>query len=43
MAHLDVAVAQELHLALHQRHGVAALVGMRKAGSSSSCSTKKSG
>jgi hypothetical protein len=27
MAHLDVAVAQEGHLALDQRHGIAALVG----------------
>ena len=27
MAHLDIALAQDLHLSLHQRHGVAALVG----------------
>eukprot|EP00659_Diplonema_papillatum_P009954 gene9954-biopygen9956 len=27
MAHFDIALAQDLHLPLHQRHGIAALVG----------------
>ncbi len=32
VAHFDVALAQDLHLALHQRHGVAALVGDAQGG-----------